>query len=422
MIRQPQQRDPAQYVQATAMNLDEETTSHAASFARVRTELAVHKSLLWQAGCCGSVLAVVVSFLVPNQYRSNAKLMPPEQQALSTVSALSPLTGQLPAVAAGGLLNTKTPGAVSVGILGSRTVQDEIINRFDLRRVYHRKLYESTRDILTRNTHIEEDRKNGIIDIEVTDRDPGRARKIARAYIEDLNRLLNQLSSSSARKEREFIEGRLTAVKQSLDVDTRVLSQFSSRNATLDYQKQGEATFEVASKLEGELISAESELSALEAVYTEDNVQVRTLQARISQLRAQLGRIAGNGQSSNGALSEGELFPSIRQLPLLGATYAELMRQVSADEAIYAQLQRQYELARVQEAKEIPAVRVLDEPDFPEKKAFPPRALFTVLGALGGVLAATGWVAVRVLRRARFGLIYATPAPAGVHVATGHSG
>ena len=200
----------------------------------------------------GMLLSVGYALLIPNQYTSTAQLMPPDQQALSSTSMLSALTGAGPTASlGGGLMSTRTPGGTFIGILYSQTAQDDIIDRFDLRRVYHCKLYIDARKILTGQTAIEEDKKSGIISISVTDRDPNRARDIAKAYVEELDKLVNSLSTSSARREREFLEQRLKSIKSDLDASSVALSQFSSRNATLNPQSQGQALLESASKIAG---------------------------------------------------------------------------------------------------------------------------------------------------------------------------
>ena len=117
-------------------------------------------------------------------------------------------------------MSTRTPGGTFIGILASQTAQDDIINRFDLRRVYHCKLYIDARKILTERTTIEEDNKSGIISINVTDRDPNRARDIAKAYVEELDKLVNTLSTSSARRERDFSGGKAKIHQDDLDASS----------------------------------------------------------------------------------------------------------------------------------------------------------------------------------------------------------
>jgi uncharacterized protein involved in exopolysaccharide biosynthesis len=347
----------------------------------------------------GLILAVGYALLIPNQYTSTAQLMPPDQQSLSSTSVLSALGGVGSiGPSEGGLMSARTPGATFIGILDSQTAQDDIINRFDLRRVYHCKLHVDARKILTGNTNSDEDKKSGIISISVMDRDPSRARDIAEAYVEELNKLVNSLSTSSARREREFLEQRLKSLKNELDASSVELSQFSSRNATLDIQKQGEATVEAAGKLQGELITAQSDLSGLKAMYTEDNIRVRQAQAQVNVLQSQLQKMGGEGEGvDSGDIKAGQLMPSIRKLPLLGVTYADLYRQVTMQESIYETLTKQYELAKVQEAKEIPPIKVLDEPQVPERKTSPHRAIIVVLCTLVTAFAGIAWIIARML-------------------------
>ena len=227
-------------------------------------------------------------------------------------------------------MSTRTPGGTFIGILDSQTAQDDIINRFDLRRIYHCKFYTDARKILTGQTTIEEDKKSGIISISVTDRDPNRARDIAEAYVEELDKLVNSLSTSSARREREFLEQRLKSIKIDLDASSVALSQFSSRNATLNPQSQGQALFESATRLQGELITAQSEMSGLKAMYSDDNVRVREARARIDELQSQLRKMGSVGGTADGAdLKADQLYPSIRELPILGVTYSDLSRQLA---------------------------------------------------------------------------------------------
>jgi uncharacterized protein involved in exopolysaccharide biosynthesis len=343
----------------------------------------------------GTLVAIVVALLIPNQYTSTAQLMPPDQQSLSNTSTLSVLGGAsaiMPSMS-GGLMNAKTPGGLSIGILQSRTAQDDIINRFDLRRVYRCKLYADARKTLAGRSAIAEDKKSGIISISVTDDDPNRARDIAKAYIEELNKLVSTLSTSASRRERIFLEDRLKAIKSDLDASSVALSQFSSRNATLDYQKQGQVTVEAAARLQGELIAAQSELSGLKATYTDDNARVRQARARVGVLQSQLHKMEGVGESeSGGDLKTGDLMPSLRKLPLLGVTYADLYRRVSTEQTIYETLTKQYELAKVQEAKEIPPIKVLDEPQAPERKSSPHRMSIVLLGFIASSFIGIAWV------------------------------
>ena len=341
----------------------------------------------------GACLTVFLVLLIPSRYESTAQLMPPDGQSGAGSAVLSALAGKAGGLGglAGDALGVKNSGALFVAILGSRTVQDRLIVECGLRRVYGVSKMEDARMLLLQQTRVAEDRKSGIVTITVTDIDPNRAAILAQAYVNALDLLVEQVSTSSARRERIFLEERLKAVKLDLDSAAEKFSQFASKNTAIDIPEQSKAMVEAAAALQGQLIAAESELRGLEAMYTEQNVRVRSLRARVTELRAQLGKMGGDGSSFAGSQNDASFYPAIRQLPLLGVTYADLFRQTKIQETVFELLTQQYELAKVQEAKEVPTVKLLDAPVVPTKKAFPPRTLFTVAGTMCTFLLACAW-------------------------------
>jgi uncharacterized protein involved in exopolysaccharide biosynthesis len=290
-------------------------------------------------------------------------------------------SGGLSAIA-GSLLGLQSTSDLFVGILTSRTAKDALIQKFDLRRVYRDRRMEDARTDLEDHTTIDVDHKTQIITINVTDHSSRRATAMAEAYVEELNSLVAQLSTSAARRERIFLEGRLRAVSQNLEAAEKEFSQFASKNTAINVPEQGKAMVDAAAALQGQLVAAESELEGLKQIYTDNNVRVRSLEARVDELKNQIGKVAGEGDGASSASGkQGEsVFPSIRKLPILGVTYADLYRETKVQETVYETLTQEYELAKVQEAKEIPTVKVLDPPDIPGKKSFPPRLLIMTLG------------------------------------------
>ena len=358
------------------------------------------RRFLTQAAAAGLVIGTLAAFLVPKRFESQTQLMPPDAQSTSgmAMATLAMTGGGSLSPLAGNLLGLKSSGELFLGILRSRTVEDRIVDRFNLKQAYRSQLQQEARRELEENTAISEDRRSGIISIAVSDRDPKRAAAVAQAYVEELDHLVADVSTSSARRERVFLEDRLRTVKQELDQAARNFSQFESSSATLDIKEQGRAMFDAAATLTGQLIAAESELKGLEAVYTANNVRVQSVQARIAELRLQLAKMGSAEGMSNGQGADNATYPSIRKLPLLGVTYSDLYRQAKIKEVVYETLTQQYELAKVQEAKETPTVKVLDVAKVPERKSFPPRleiiVLCTVLclmGAIGMVLAQAHW-------------------------------
>ena len=352
-----------------------------------------HRGFLFRVGVYALLASTLMAFLIPARYESTARLMPPDNQSASglatAVAAMSGGTGALGGIASD-FLGLKSTSDIFVGILSSRTVQDKLIQQFDLKKLYRDSRMEDARKDLAEHTGISVDRKSQIISLTVTDHDPKRAAAIAQAYVEELNRLVAELSTSSARRERIFLEERLKAVSQDLEAAEKEFSLFSSRNTAIDIKEQGKSMVEAAATLQGQLIAAESELEGLRQIYSDNNVRVRSVRARIAELKHQLEKIGGKGEGSDE--QQTSLYPSIRKLPLLGVTYADLYRRTRVQEAVFETLTKEYELAKVQEAKEIPTVKVLDSPNIPEKKSFPPRLLITLLGTMLAFAGATSWV------------------------------
>jgi uncharacterized protein involved in exopolysaccharide biosynthesis len=138
---------------------------------------------------------------------------------------------------------------------------------------------------------------------------------------------------------------------------------------------------ESEASLQGQLVAAQSELDGLKQIYTDNNIRVRSLQARVATLKGEVENMSGNKAdlSSDQSAIPGD-FPSIRKLPLVGVRWANLYRETKVQETVYELLTQEYEFAKIQEAKEIPTVNVLDPPILPERRSFPPRILITVLG------------------------------------------
>ena len=363
----------------------------------------------------GFVVVAIAAFLIPKRYESTTRLMPPDQHSGSGLAMLAGLVGRgssssssssagslggLPLGSiASDLLGAKTSGALFVDILRGRTIQDRVIARFDLRKVYWDRYWEDARKNLTKSTEITEDRKSGVLTITVTDRDPRRAQKIAEAYVEELDRLVAEVSTSSARRERIFIEQRLKDVKHDLDSASEQFSEYASKNTIVDVTSQTKAMVETAATLQAELIVAQSELEGLEQIYTSNNVRVRSLRARIDELKNQLGKIAGSSTPASAKQANSkpdsnsdQLYPPIRQLPLLSVRWLDLFRESKIQETVYELLTQQYEVAKIEEVKEIPFVKVLDAANVPERKSFPPLLITMILGTMLALALAIAWI------------------------------
>lgn len=338
-------------------------------------------------------LFCAVSFIIPSRYTSSARLMPPDSGKSNAFAMLATVAGQLdPTATAVPDMSFKTTGGLFIGILRSETVQFRIVDRFNLRSVYGKSLASKAREKLDENTSITEDRKSGIITIEVTDRDANRARAMANAYVDELNRVVTERSTSAAHNERVFLETRLQGVRTNLEESGRRLAQFSTENNALDIKEEGKAAIAASAEILGRLAATKTELKALQQTYSDNNRRVQIVQAEVNELRAQLRSLVGKSNAAAMESAHPEDSFSIKRLPLLALQYSDLYRESKIQEAMYETLTRQYELAKVEEARELPSVRILDEPRQSDHRVFPQRLQMTFIGAFAGLIVGMVWV------------------------------
>lgn len=364
-----------------------------------------HKRFLLVVALRSAVIFLAVALLLPATYTSKTQLMPPDAQSsaasmLAAFADSSPLAGgpgsdSAPLSMISNMLGLKTSGSLFISILRSDAVENDIINRFDLRKVYWVKTYARARKKLASRTSIDDDRKSGVITINVTDRTPQRATALAQAYVDELNHMVISTNTSSAHRERVFLEGRLKVVKTELDSASKQLSDYSSKHTTLDLKAQGQAMLDAAATLQGQLVAAESELRGLEQIYTPYNIRVKTVRARIAELQHQIQELGGAPTPPEPDLDNEQLYPSIRQLPIVGLTFTDLYRHVKIDETVYEVLRKEYEMVRVEEAKEIPTVKVLVPPEQPEGPSGPHRILIFGGGIALALFLACIWILVK---------------------------
>lgn len=338
----------------------------------------------------GFVLSLIVAWRYP-KYESTAQIMPPDSGG-SGLASLLPALSKSPGLIgmASDMMGMKSTSAVFARVLESRTVQDHLIERFDLRKVYSQRYWEDARKKLTKRTTIAEDKKSGVIAISVQDHDAALATQLANAYVEELGSVLAKVSTSAARRERIFIEQRLADENNNLQDAEKQFSQFASSNMALDVPEQTKVEVEAAARLQGELIASKAQLEGLKQTYTEENIRVKSVQAHVNELQRALAKInSGRGSTVQDATSP---YPSVKNLPILGVKWADLYRQTKIRETVVELLTQQYEMARIQEAKEIPSVKVLDPASTPERRE-PSWKLVIALGTLlSALLACLGYV------------------------------
>jgi len=395
IAKRPRYSEPELDSELIPIRADEDDEDDSIDKLRVLWE---RRALLYRWAVIGLVASTIIAFLIPARYTTTTRLMPPDQATQGLASVVSALGkgGDLSSLGSE-LLGVKTSGDLFIGVLKSETVENAVVDKFDLRRLYGEKRVQDARKVLEDRTDLTTDRKSGILTIKVTDHDPRRAAEMGREYVEQLNRVVISLDTSAAHRERIFLEARLKEVQQDLESAEKDFSEFASRNAALDVKEQGRAMINAAGELEGQLIAAETELEGLRQIYTNNNVRVRSLEARISEYQKQLRKLGGQSPGVDGAPSiedvakDDALIPSIRRLPILGVTWADLYRRTKVQEAVFETLTKQYEMARVEEAREVPTVKVLDVAAVPEKKSFPPRLALIIIGMILAMIFAGVW-------------------------------
>ena len=340
------------------------------------------------------LVSLAFSFSIPKQYKSTTSIMPPDDRGsnamlLASLAGRSGGFGALGSLASG-LLGGHTSTALFVDLLHSGTVGGHLIDRFNLQHVYHTRYRIDAAKHLARCTKVTEDKKSGVITIVVEDRSRVRARDLAQGYLDELNKLVTRTNTSAAHRERVFIEQRLNAVRTTLENAELQLGQFSSKSSAINIQEQTRAMVDAGARVQAELLVEQSGLQSLREVYGDSNVRVRETKARIASLQDELVKMTGSsapltanandgGDVNSGGNDGGELYPPLRQLPRLAVPYADLYRSVKVQEAVFELLTEQYEMARIQEVKDVPAISVIDPPGIAEKKSFPPRLRLALL-------------------------------------------
>jgi uncharacterized protein involved in exopolysaccharide biosynthesis len=361
--------------------------------------LWTQKRYLMKAAIIGFLVAVVISLLLPVKYTASADLLPPD---MNPPTGLDMMIGMKAGAAAlGGMssqlndvLGTKSIGELTIQEMQTNIVEDRLIKRFDLLSVYRTKTMETTRKALVGNTKFSEDRKSGIINVKVDDKDPRRAADIANAYGEELGKLLSDLSSDAGHREREYFAAQLVNARKLQELSTKALNDFSAQNAALELPLQNAEAVSSVAAVQRQLIAEQAELKGLSPLYTENNAKVKQARAQIAELQRQLGELRGktgttiasessvSGRQGNGSGSPSEM----KQLADLSTDYADLYVKAKADEAMVDNLIQQYKFSELQESRHVAQIQLLDPAQIPEKKSSPRRGRIALLGLFLGFL------------------------------------
>ena len=339
--------------------------------------LAKRRKMIVGVTFAAALISAGVSMVMPNIYQATAKLLPPQQNQSSALALLSQFGGI--AGAAAGVAGLKNPNDMYVGMLNSRTIADRLIAQFDLKKVYDTDLQDVARKKLDANTNITSG-KDGLITIDVEDEDPKRATKLANAYVSEILRLTTVLAVTEASQRRMFYERQLQATKDKLANAEAALKSGLDTRGVISVDAESRAILETVGKLKAQVSAKEIELSAMRAFVTNSNPDYRRVEEELSSLRAELTHLEnGRGAETSGTREQS------------GLESVKLLREVKYQQMLYELLAKQYEAARIDEAKDPGVIQVLDQAVEPEQKSKPKRALIVVLSAVIAALGAMAW-------------------------------
>jgi tyrosine-protein kinase Etk/Wzc len=347
--------------------------------------LAERKRTIFGITLVFAVVAVVVSLLLPKSYTATVALMPPQQDASMGAILSSQLSGVAALAGGGGLAAAlKNPNDVYVGMLRSRTVEDAMIQRFGLMKEYHERYLVDTRKAFERHTDVDGESLDKMIHISVEDGDPKRAAEIANAYVSEFQDLSEHLAMTEASQRRLFFEREWEQAKDRLADAEEALKATELKTGVIQPEGQAQALIQSAAALRAQIVGKEVQIQGIQTYATGENSQVVEAQQELAGMRTQLAKLGGSAGSS-----DSEFIVPKGLVPEAGLEYVRKLRDVKYYETIFEILGRQFELAKLDEAKEGAVIQVVDPAVPPDKRSFPKRGIIvfgaTFLGLLVGV-------------------------------------
>jgi uncharacterized protein involved in exopolysaccharide biosynthesis len=339
--------------------------------------LAKGRRIILRTALGFAVLAIVVVLLVPSRYTASTVVMPPTQ----TTSASSALLGQIAgsgslASMAGANLGLKSQGDLYVALFHSRTLEDAVIRRFGLMQRYHAKNFSQARKAFDGHSSVALGLKDGLITVEVTDRDPNEAAAIANGYVEEFRRFSANLAVTEASQRRAFFQQQMLEANDNLAKAEDTMKRTEQATGVLQIDSQTRALIESAASIRAQMVAKEVQLQGTRTYAAEDNPEVVNARQQLAALQAQLTKLSGTDQTS----SSGMMIPK-GKVPEAGLEYLRKLRDVKYYEAIAELLGRQFEMAKVDEARQGTGVQLVDTAIPPDQRSFPKRTL-TVLFSL----------------------------------------
>jgi len=352
--------------------------------------LASKRRMIGTVASIALLVGVIISLLLKPNFIATAIILPPQQSSSS--SALLSQLGSLASLGGGAsALGMKSPADMYIGILQSRTIADTIISNFQLQALYKEKKLEDARTSLKAHTAIEAG-KDGLIHISFTDHDARRASDIANAYVGGLYSMNSNLAVGEAAQRRAFFDQQLEEEKKALAFAEEDLRMTQQKTGLIQLSGQAQMIIQTIAKLRADIASREVEMQVLRTSATDQNPEMARLNSEISTMRQQLSKLENDQQRG---MSPGNIAVPASRVPQDALEYTRKYREFKYHETLFDLLSRQYEAARIDEAKSLPIIQVIDHAVPPDKRSGPKRALIVLgLGFLGAVLGSV-WALIK---------------------------
>lgn len=325
-----------------------------------------------------TILAVIISFILPIRYKATAQILPPSDDAdmfsiPSIIGSDMSAGGVSSFLRRGGILRSTTQADLIVPILESRTIGEKVIEKCNLMKAFKIKksIEKALKELgsITVFTITDE----GVVQIEVVTKPATLAAQVANAYIEELDRFLRASNMSRGRNTRSFLEKRLPEAEEELRLARDSLTAFLQKHKTVVLDEEAKDAINIYAQLKSQLLTKEIEYSLAYENAAPDNPYLIKLKKEIDESRVHLAKIE-SGETVNEGFGAGFAI-SFRKLPLIMMQYAQKLSAVKIKEQIYMLLVQQYEQAKIIETRDTPLITVLDYARVPERKAYPKRML-----------------------------------------------
>jgi len=336
-----------------------------------------------------AVVAAGLSMLLPPKFSATTRLLPP-QQAQSSAAALLSQLGNLGGAAAG-VAGLKNPNDLYVGMLRSRVVADKLIDKFALLKVYNTDSREKARRALAGSTLIDSG-KDGLINIEFQDEDKKLVAPVANGYVDELVALTKVLAVTEAGQRRLFYEGQLQMARDNLTKAEAALKTGLDKRGVISVDAESQTLVATMSRLRAQISAKEIQLSSMRAFVTPNNQDYKKAEEELNSMRAELSRLESGSSGAGVADADGDPKRS-------GFESIKLLRDVKYYQMLYELLAKQYEIARLDEAKTATVIQVLDTAIEPETKSGPKRLVIVIVSALCAFVLAVLSVIVMEWRR-----------------------